>query len=143
MWFQKTIKLSPKSRGCYLITDEVIDKLPELKSVKIGLLHVFIKHTSAAISLNENWDQDVRHDLTAILNKLVPDDPHATLYAHSAAGEGKDDMAGHAKSSIVGTSLTIPISDGALQVGTWQGLYLLEFRDYQHSRSLVLTINGE
>lgn len=98
-WFQKKISLKPRSRGAYLITEEIIGALPELKEYDVGVLHLFLQHTSAGISLNENWDSDVRQDLTKALNELLPDDVDGTHYAHSSAGEGPDDMVGHIKST--------------------------------------------
>lgn len=98
-WFQKKISLKPRSRGAYIITEEIINALPELKEYDVGILHLFLQHTSAGISLNENWDSDVRQDLTKALNELLPDDVEGTHYAHSSAGEGPDDMVGHIKST--------------------------------------------
>ncbi|KAH3674606.1 hypothetical protein WICMUC_003152 [Wickerhamomyces mucosus] len=141
-WSQKKISLSPRSRGAYLITDEITSALPDLKNYKVGLLHLFLQHTSAGLSLNENWDSTVRGDLSDALTALIPDD-HEGRFEHSNAGEGPDDMPGHIKSTLVGTSLSIPITNGKLATGTWQGIYLLEFRDYRHQRNVVATINGE
>lgn len=141
-WFQKTITLPSKARGSYLITDTIESSLPELKSYKIGILHLFIQHTSAALSLNENWDSDVREDMSDALDRIVPEDKKNTgLYRHSA--EGSDDMPAHVKSALVGSSVSIPISDGKLSTGTWQGIWYLEFRRARHSRKVVATINGE
>ncbi len=98
-WYQKKISLKSRSRGAYLITEEIINALPELKDYKVGVLHLFLQHTSAGLSLNENWDSDVRQDLNLALNELVPDDVKGTHYAHSSAGEGPDDMPGHIKST--------------------------------------------
>lgn len=142
-WFQKKISLKPRSRGSYIITEEITNALPELKDYKVGILHLFLQHTSAGISLNENWDSDVPQDMTKALTELIPDDTSGTHYAHSSAGEGPDDMPGHIKSSLIGTSLSIPISNGRLATGTWQGVYLMEFRDYKHTRNIVATINGQ
>ncbi|KAH3688120.1 hypothetical protein WICPIJ_000891 [Wickerhamomyces pijperi] len=141
-WIQKKIPLSPRSRGAYLITEEVTKSLPELKDIKIGVLHLFLQHTSAGLSLNENWDSDVRGDLSDALTKLIPDD-HEGRFRHTGAGEGPDDMPGHIKSTLVGASLSVPITNGRLNMGTWQGIYLLEFRDYRHQRNVIATINGE
>lgn len=141
-WTQKKISLSPRSRGVYLITDEITNALPELSNYKVGVVHLFLQHTSAALSLNENWDSDVRIDMNDAINQLIPDD-HKGRFRHSSAGEGPDDMPGHIKSSIFGASLSIPISNGKLATGTWQGVYLLEFRDYRHQRNVIATINGE
>jgi secondary thiamine-phosphate synthase enzyme len=118
-WFQKTFTLPPKSRGSYLITDTVVKELPEIKNIKCGLLHLFVQHTSCALSLNENWDSDVREDMSDALERIVPFDKKGNLYRHSA--EGEDDMPAHIKSALIGSSITIPITDGKLNTGTWQG----------------------
>lgn len=131
---QVTIKLSSKTRGCHLITQEVIKHLPLL--LQTGLLNLFIQHTSCALSINENADPDVRSDMAQILNHIVREDE--PYYKHTF--EGADDMPAHAKSSLVGVSLTIPISDGKLNLGTWQGIYLCEFRDYGGPRKIIATI---
>lgn len=137
MWCQKEIVLRPRNRGIYLITNEILRELPPLPEV--GLLNLFIKHTSAALSVNENADPDVREDMEYILNRLVPDiDPN---YVHTM--EGPDDASSHTKTSIIGPSLTIPITNGNLNLGTWQGLYLLEFREYLSARHIIATITGE
>lgn len=121
-------------RGIHLITGEVLRQLPPLPQT--GLLHLLIKHTSAALALNENADPDVRHDLRVILDRLVPE--NAPYYLHS--DEGPDDMPSHAKAMIVGSSLTLPVTAGRLNLGTWQGIYLCEFRDYGGPRRVVATI---
>ena len=137
MWSQKEIVLRPRTRGIHLITNEILQELPGLPSV--GLMNLFIKHTSAALSVNENADPDVRTDMKYILDKLVPDtDPH---YVHTM--EGPDDASSHTKTSIIGASLTIPITRGRLNLGTWQGIYLLEFREYKYARHIIVTITGE
>jgi len=119
-WFQKTLTLSPSSRGSYLITDTITSSLPELANYRVGLLTLFIQHTSCALSLNENWDSDVRADMSDSLDRIVPEDhKHEGLYRHDA--EGKDDMPAHIKSSLVGVTVTIPIVEGRLGLGTWQG----------------------
>lgn len=138
-WDQQRFSFSPRARGCYLVTDEVVRNLPSLKDYTIGTVHLFLQHTSAAISLNENCDPDVRTDMTTALNNIVPDDD-GEVFIH--ADEGPDDMSGHAKSSLVGVSLTIPISNGRLALGTWQGIYLMEFRNYRHTRHCLATIQG-
>ncbi|ODV87072.1 hypothetical protein CANARDRAFT_5629 [[Candida] arabinofermentans NRRL YB-2248] len=138
-WEQTKFSFSPRSRGCYLVTDEVLKNLPQIKDYKVGVLHLFLQHTSAALSLNENWDPDVRTDMTTALNNVVPDDD-GKIFVH--IDEGPDDMSGHAKSSLIGVSLSIPITNGRLATGTWQGIWLLEFRDYRHTRHCVATING-
>ncbi|KAJ9661052.1 hypothetical protein H2198_002211 [Neophaeococcomyces mojaviensis] len=140
-WFQKTFTLPPKSRGSYLITDDVVKNLPELKDYKVGLLNLFVQHTSCALSLNENWDSDVREDMSDALDRIAPEDKKGTLYRHSA--EGLDDMPAHIKSALIGASVTIPISNGKLNTGTWQGIWYLEFRASKHSRKVVATIQGE
>ncbi|GAB1192409.1 hypothetical protein APSETT444_001600 [Aspergillus pseudonomiae] len=140
-WFQKTFSLPPKSRGSYLIDDEVRKQLPEIKDYKVGILHLFIKHTSCALSLNENWDEDVREDMTNALERIAPYDREGDLYLHSA--EGEDDMPAHIKSALIGASVSIPISDGKLATGTWQGIWYLEFRAHTHRRNVVATIQGE
>ena len=137
MWRQIEIGLAPRRRGCHLITEEILRQLPELP--KVGLLNIFIKHTSAALTINENADPDVQIDLAAILDRLVKE--RESYYRHTM--EGDDDMPAHAKASMIGTSLTIPITDGRLNLGTWQGIYLCEFRNYGGFRKLVVTITGE
>lgn len=137
MWKQIEITLEPKRRGCHLITAEIKRQLPDLP--KVGLVNIFIKHTSAGLTINENADSDVRIDLSAILDRLVKE--RETYYLHTC--EGDDDMPAHAKASLIGPSLTIPVSNGRLNLGTWQGIYLCEFRNYGGSRKLVITITGE
>ena len=131
---QIEFSLRSRGRGFHLITDEVVSRLPPLPQT--GLLHLFIKHTSAALSLNENADPDVRVDLNQIFNRLIPE--HAPYYVHTL--EGADDMPAHAKSSIVGASIMIPITCGKLNLGTWQGIYLCEFRNGCETRRVVATI---
>mgnify|MGYP003585056728 FL=1 len=128
--------LNTYHRGCHLITSEIFMKLPPLPQT--GMLHLFLKHTSAALTLNENADPDVRIDLNSILNKLIPENQH--FYTHTF--EGPDDMPAHAKSSLLGVSLTIPISNGIVNLGTWQGIYLCEFRNGAQKRKVVATIFG-
>ncbi|KAK1854008.1 hypothetical protein CCHR01_03313 [Colletotrichum chrysophilum] len=142
-WFQKQFTLPARSRGSYLITDEVVSQLPELKNYKVGILHLFVQHTSCALSLNENWDDDVRADMSDALDRIAPEvgPKGQELYRHSA--EGPDDMPAHIKSALVGASVTIPIKDGRLATGTWQGIWYLEFRASRHQRRLVATIQGE
>lgn len=137
-WFQKSITLAPKRRGFHLVTDEVLQQIPELKQIEIGIMNVFIQHTSASLSINENADPDVRADMETIFNRIVPED---NSYRH--LDEGKDDMPAHAKSSLLGTSLNIPITAGRLALGTWQGIYLCEHRNRGGQRHLVVTINGK
>ena len=137
MWTQKEFSLQPRSRGFHLITDEIVKNIPELPNV--GILHLFIKHTSAALSINENADPDVRTDMESIFCRLVKE--REPYYQHTL--EGDDDMPAHAKSTLVGDSLTIPITNGRLNLGTWQGIYLCEFRNYGGARHIVATITGE
>ncbi len=132
---QKEFTLSAKRRGCHLVTHEIMSNLP-LPLPKTGLLNLFVKHTSCALSVNENADPDVRGDMERIMNRLVPE--NEPYYEHVL--EGADDMPAHAKCSLFGVSLTIPISDGQLNLGTWQGIYLCEFRDYGGTRRIVATI---
>ena len=134
MTSQVEITLKARPRGCHLVTREIYCQLPPLPSS--GLLHLFVKHTSCGICINENADPDVRHDLSAILDHLVPED--RSFYRHTL--EGSDDMPAHAKSALAGVSLTIPITGGRLNLGTWQGIYLCEFRNYGGSRKIVATI---
>ena len=131
---QTEFSLRPFPRGIHLVTGAVLEKLPPLPSK--GLLHLLIKHTSAALALNENADPDVRRDLNAIFDRLVPE--NAPFYLHT--DEGPDDMPSHAKSVIVGSSLTLPVTGGRLNLGTWQGIYLCEFRDYGGPRRIVATV---
>jgi secondary thiamine-phosphate synthase enzyme len=137
-WLQREILLPPFPQGCHPITREVIDALPELASIKVGLLHVFIQHTSASLTLNENADPDVPADLHRALDALAPEE---FPYRHTI--EGPDDMPGHVKTSLTGASVTIPIRAGRLALGTWQGLFLLEHRRRGGRRRLVLTVQGE
>lgn len=139
MWQQKTVLLSPKSRGFHLVTDELTDQIPELASFRVGVAHFFIKHTSASLSINENADYTVRTDMEAHINKMVPE--NAPYYRHTL--EGADDMPAHIKCSLIGSSISIPISEGRLCMGTWQGIYLGEHRDYGGSRQIVVTLQGE
>ncbi|KAK3295668.1 uncharacterized protein B0H64DRAFT_424332 [Chaetomium fimeti] len=143
MWSQKQFTLPARARGSYLITDTVVRELPELRSYKVGLLNLFIQHTSCALSLNENWDEDVRADMSDTLDKIVPEaGPNGeALYRHDA--EGPDDLPAHVKSALIGASVTIPIKDGKLATGTWQGIWYLEFRASKHTRKIVATIQGE
>lgn len=134
---QTEIVLRPYPRGIHLITSEVLRRLPRMP--RAGILHLLIKHTSAALALNENADPDVRRDLAAIFDRMVPE--NAPYYLHT--DEGSDDMPSHAKSVIVGSSLTIPVTEGQLNTGIWQGIYLCEFRNYGGSRRIVATVIGE
>jgi secondary thiamine-phosphate synthase enzyme len=137
-WLQRQIVLRPHARGCHLITRDVLEALPELARIRIGLLHVFIQHTSASLTINENADGDVRTDLESSLNAIAPED---FSYVHTL--EGPDDMPAHVKASLMGSSVSIPVADGQLLLGTWQGIYLCEHRNQGGRRSLVLTLSGE
>jgi secondary thiamine-phosphate synthase enzyme len=139
MWLQREIRLDPRPRGFHLITGEVVRALPELGELGVGLLHVFIRHTSASLTLNENASPDVRDDFEAFFDDAVPED--APYWTHTM--EGPDDMPAHIKASLLGPSLTLPVSRGRLAVGTWQGIYLCEHRDRGGSRTLVATLQGE
>ena len=139
MWFQKEISLKPKVRGFHLITDEILSQFPEIEKIKAGLVNIFIRHTSASLTLNENYDPDVRLDMEKYFNRAVKE--NEPYYAHTS--EGKDDMPAHIKSTIIGASLTIPITNGKLNIGTWQGIYLCEHRNHAGSRKIVITLYGE
>lgn len=139
MWVQKELILKSKKRGFHLVTDEILSNLPELKNIKTGIVHIFIKHTSASLSINENYDPDVRKDMESHFNEMVPE--NAGYYIHTA--EGPDDMPAHIKASILGNSLGIPVTNGKLNMGTWQGIYLCEHRNNGGSRRIVVTISGE
>ena len=136
-WFQEQITLSPKNRGFHLITSEIESKLGFIEQVEIGILHLFIQHTSASLSINENADPDVRRDLEMAISKVVPED---FPYIHTM--EGPDDMPAHLKSSLIGASLSIPINSGQLCLGTWQGIYLCEHRNHGGARNIVATVQG-
>ncbi|HZO35443.1 MAG TPA: secondary thiamine-phosphate synthase enzyme YjbQ [Solirubrobacteraceae bacterium] len=130
--------MEPRARGFHLITAEVVEALPELSSVAVGLLHLHVLHTSASLTLNENASPDVRRDFETWVNATVPEE-----FAWTHTLEGPDDMPAHVKASMMGSSLTLPIADGRLRLGTWQGIYLCEHRDRGGSRSLVATVWGE
>lgn len=132
---QTTFHIAAKRRGCHLVTEEILKNLPQ-PLPKAGLLNLFVQHTSCALTINENYDPDVRTDMESILNHLVKE--REPYYEHTM--EGSDDMPAHAKSSLFGVSITIPITDGRLNLGTWQGIYLCEFRNYGGSRRIVATI---
>jgi secondary thiamine-phosphate synthase enzyme len=137
-WYQHRLKLTARPRGFHLITCEVADALPELGSIKIGLLHVFIQHTSASLTINENADRDVPADLESSFNAIAPEE---FPYRHTV--EGPDDMPAHVKAALLGSSVWTPVRDGRLALGTWQGIYLCEHRDRASSRNLLLTLHGE
>jgi secondary thiamine-phosphate synthase enzyme len=138
-WIQKHVSLKPRPRGFHLVTREIEEQLPELSRVRLGVAHVFIQHTSASLTLNENASPDVRRDMERYFNHAVPDD--APYFEHTI--EGADDMPAHLKASILGNSLTIPVARGRLALGTWQGIYLCEHRNRGGSRRLVVTIWGD
>lgn len=137
-WTQRHINLRPRPRGFHIITNEVLAALPELRDCSVGLLHLFIQHTSAALSINENASPDVRSDLERHFNILAPE--HASHYRHT--DEGPDDMPAHIKAALLGNALTIPIANGRLLLGTWQGIYLCEHRNHGGTRTVVATIMG-
>jgi secondary thiamine-phosphate synthase enzyme len=134
MIVQKEISIGPKRRGCHLVTRDILSHVTDLPET--GILHIFMKHTSAGLSLNENADPSVRRDFDSFLDKLIPE--NHPVYTHTL--EGPDDMPAHLKASLIGSSVTIPITHGRLNLGTWQGIYLCEFRDHGGARRLVLTI---
>ena len=138
MWIQKTITLSPRSRGFHIITHDVLKNIPELKDLKTGILQLFIKHTSASLTINENADPTVRTDFESHFNMLAPE--NQSYYQHTF--EGSDDMPAHLKASLFGSSVSIPITDGKLNLGTWQGIYLCEHRNRGSDRKLIITIQG-
>jgi secondary thiamine-phosphate synthase enzyme len=138
MWLQREVTLDARPRGFHLVTDEVLGALPELRSLRVGLLHLLIQHTSASLTLNENASPDVRRDFETWFTRAVPEDAD---WAHSL--EGPDDMPAHIKASVLGPSLTLPIAGGRPALGTWQGIYLCEHRDRGGRRTLVATAFGE
>ena len=138
MWVQREIRFRAVPRGFHLVTREVREALPELGKVRVGLLHLFIRHTSASLTINENASPDVRRDFEAHFNAAVPED--APYWTHTL--EGPDDMPAHIKASVLGPSLTLPVSDGSLALGTWQGIYLCEHRDNGGPRSVLATLHG-
>ena len=137
VWYQEHLELSPARRGYHLITSKVIDAIPEISRIRIGQLTVFIQHTSASLTINENADPDVQVDMESLINKIVPDE---FPYVHTL--EGPDDMPAHMKASLMGASVTIPVESGKLALGTWQGIYLCEHRNRGGSRRLILTLHG-
>ena len=139
MWIQKEIRLDARPRGFHLVTDELLHELPELRNIRIGMMNIFIMHTSASLTINENADPAVRQDFESYFNHAVPEDE--PWYIHQ--DEGSDDLPAHLKTSILGNSLNIPIADGRPRLGTWQGIYLCDHRNRGHSRRLVVTIQGE
>ena len=139
MWVQREIRLSARPRGFHLVTDEVLDAVPEIRELRVGLAHVFIRHTSASLTLNENASPDVRRDFESHFDAAVPED--APYWTHTL--EGPDDMPAHIKASLLGPSISFPIADGRPALGTWQGIYLCEHRDSGGPRSVVVTVWGE
>ena len=139
MWMQKEVIIKNKSRGFHLITEEIIKELPELKKINIGILHIFMNHTSASLTINENTDRSVRIDFESHFNRMVPE--NKKFYTHIY--EGEDDMPAHLKTAILGNSITIPIKNGNLLLGVWQGIFLCEHRNKINSRKITATINGE
>ena len=139
MWLQEEIIIPAKTKGFYLITDEIISKLLVLKKFRLGICHLFIKHTSASLSINENTDPSVRHDFEKFFDVLVPE--NQSFFKHTY--EGPDDMPAHIKTSLLSTHITVPIKDGSLMLGQWQGIYLCEHRFNGSERKIVATIQGE
>jgi secondary thiamine-phosphate synthase enzyme len=139
MWLQRVIRLPARSRGFHLLTGEVVEALPELGQLEVGLLHLLIQHTSASLALNENASSDVRRDFESWFDQAVPEG--APYWTHTL--EGTDDMPAHVKAALLGPSLTLPVREGRLALGTWQGIYLCEHRDHGGPRSLVATAWGE
>ena len=137
--FQASVTLPPFSRGFHIITEYIIESLPQINTIEVGMLQVFIKHTSASLTINENADYTVRLDFESHINKMVPE--NAPYYKHNY--EGSDDMPAHIKASLMGTSVQIPITQGNLNLGIWQGIYLCEHRNYASGRNLVITAFGE
>lgn len=139
MWIQVNVTLPACRRGFHLITNEVLSAVPEIRELDIGLLHVFIQHTSASLTINEAADPSVRADFESFFNHTVPE--NEPYYTHTY--EGADDMPAHLKSSLLGASISIPVTNGRLNMGTWQGIYLCEHRDHAGARQLVITLQGE
>ncbi len=139
MWLQKEIRLQARNRGFHLITDELLRELPELRDFRVGMMNVFIMHTSASLTLNENADPTVRQDFESYFNHAVPEDE--PYYLHQ--DEGPDDLPAHIKSSLLGASLNIPVADGRPRLGIWQGIYLCEHRNHGGNRRIVVTVEGE
>jgi secondary thiamine-phosphate synthase enzyme len=140
MVIQKEITLKAKPRGFHLITSEILSQIPELKNISVGIAHIMIKHTSASLTINENADPSVRADMETYFNRAVPESD-SRHYDHTL--EGTDDMTSHIKASILGASVTVPVTNGRFNLGTWQGIYLCEHRNYGGARKIVVTIIGE
>jgi secondary thiamine-phosphate synthase enzyme len=139
IWVQRPVRLEPRPRGFHLVTDEVVDAVPELERIEVGMANVFIRHTSASLTLNENASPAVRRDFRSWFDRAVPED--ADYWTHTL--EGADDMPAHIKSSLLGPSVTVPVSGGRLALGTWQGIYLCEHRDSGGAREVIVTAWGE
>lgn len=139
MWFQREIKIKRKARGFYIITDEILKNIPEIGEIKIGMMNLFIQHTSASIAINENVSSDVRRDFERYFNKIVPED----LMNYEHIHEGNDDLPAHIKSTMIGQSINIPITNRKLNLGIWQGIFLCEHRNFGGDRNIVVTIWGE
>ncbi|MGB0346343.1 MAG: secondary thiamine-phosphate synthase enzyme YjbQ [Balneolaceae bacterium] len=139
MVIQKQFSLKPRSRGFHLVTGEVLEHIPDLSKLSVGIAHIHIKHTSASLTINENADPTVRQDFETFFNRTVPED--VSLYKHMF--EGPDDMTSHIKSSLLGSSVSVPITNGRFNLGIWQGIYLCEHRNYGGARKLVITMIGE
>ncbi|HEX4406723.1 MAG TPA: secondary thiamine-phosphate synthase enzyme YjbQ [Polyangia bacterium] len=138
-WHQAEIRLKPRARGFHLVTNEIVAAVPELARFRVGVAHIYVRHTSASLTINENADPDVRADMDRWFDRAVPE--NAPYFEHTA--EGADDMPAHLKASLLGASVSVPIRDGRLALGTWQGVYLGEHRDHGGSRTIVVTLNGE
>lgn len=139
MWYQTKVTLDPKSRGFHIITDEILREIPEIKNIKTGIAHIFIQHTSASLTINENADPSVRRDFATHFKRMVPED--MSMYEHTV--EGPDDMTSHIKSSMLGHSVSIPITNGKWNFGTWQGVFLCEHRNQGGARKLIVTLHGK
>ena len=139
MWYQKEVIIDPKKRGFHVITEQITSTIPEIKEVNIGLLNLFIKHTSASLTINENTDNDVQIDFESHFNYLVPEEQ--SYYRHTY--EGIDDMPAHLKASLLGASISIPIKNGNLELGIWQGIYLCEHRNKSKARKIIATLQGK
>ena len=137
-WDQSAVELPPRGRGFHLITDTVLEAIPTVREIRVGLLPLFLQHTSASLTINENADPDVRVDFETAMNHAVPE---SLPYVHTL--EGSDDMPAHVKASMMGASVMIPIGNGSLQLGTWQGIYLCEHRNHASGRQVIITIEGE
>lgn len=138
MWIQKQITLTARTRGFHLITEEILSQLHEIEKIKVGLIHIFITHTSASLTLNEDADPTVRSDFETHFNKMIPE--NEPYYLHTL--EGPDDMPAHLKASVLGSSISIPITNGKFALGTWQGIYLCEHRNHGGRRNIILTLHG-